>query len=157
MVYSLLSGPMVYALFPCFPRKMVYTIAFLLCDLRVGRQTEKEGVPRWWCIIFFSLPEPPSCSKYVLVTPVKAHCPSFASPKSLRLGKSKGNSSRQLQRSPRPLLKTLFEPPRTSEKSPSSTFSNQTPSRSSTLQTPFHSCYRTTRPQKGSEGVSEGF
>ena len=50
MVYTLLSGPMVYTLFPCFPRKMVYTIVFLLCDLGVGRQTEKRGVPRWWCI-----------------------------------------------------------------------------------------------------------
>ena len=27
-VYTLLAGPMVYTLFPCFPRKMVYTIAF---------------------------------------------------------------------------------------------------------------------------------
>ena len=46
-----------YTLFPCFPRKMAYTIAvvFLLCDLRVGRQTEKRGVPQWWCIIFFPL------------------------------------------------------------------------------------------------------
>ena len=55
MVYTLLSGPMVYTLFPCFPRKMVYNIAFLLCDLGVGRQTEKRGVPRWWCIVFFPL------------------------------------------------------------------------------------------------------
>ena len=28
MVYTLLSGPMAYTLFPCFPRKMVYTIVF---------------------------------------------------------------------------------------------------------------------------------
>ena len=28
MVYTLLSGPMVYTLFPCYPRKMVYTTAF---------------------------------------------------------------------------------------------------------------------------------
>ena len=28
MVYTLLSGPVVYTLFPSFPRKMVYTIAF---------------------------------------------------------------------------------------------------------------------------------
>ena len=28
MVHTLLSGPMVHTLFPCFPRKMVYTIAF---------------------------------------------------------------------------------------------------------------------------------
>ena len=55
-MYTLLSGPMVYTLFPCFARNMVYTIAFfLLCDLGVGRQTEKRGVPRWWCILFFSL------------------------------------------------------------------------------------------------------
>ena len=53
MVYTLLSGPMVYTLFHCFPRKMVYTIVFLLCDPGVGRQTEKRGVPRWRCILFF--------------------------------------------------------------------------------------------------------
>ena len=38
MVSTLLSGPMVYTLFPCFPEDMVYTISFLLCDLGVGRQ-----------------------------------------------------------------------------------------------------------------------
>ena len=27
---------------------------FLLCDLGVGWQTEKRGVPRWWCILFLS-------------------------------------------------------------------------------------------------------
>ena len=27
-------------------------LAFLLCDLGVGRQTKKRGVPRWWCTIF---------------------------------------------------------------------------------------------------------
>ena len=54
-MYTHLSGPMVYTLFPCFPRKIVYTIAFLLCDLGVGRQTEKGGVPQWWCFLFFSL------------------------------------------------------------------------------------------------------
>ena len=43
-MYTLLSGPMVYTIFPCFP----------LCDLGVGRQTEKRGVPRW-CILFFRL------------------------------------------------------------------------------------------------------
>ena len=53
-----------YTLFPFFPKEMVYTIAvlsrkckhhsfFLLCDLGVGRQTKREGVPRWWCILFF--------------------------------------------------------------------------------------------------------
>ena len=56
---TLLFGSMVYTLFPCFPRKVVYTIAFfLLCDLGVRRQTEKRGVPRWWCILFFSLVAP---------------------------------------------------------------------------------------------------
>ena len=52
MVYALLSGPMVHTLFLCFSRKMVYTVAFLLCDLRVGRQTEKGGLPLWWCMLF---------------------------------------------------------------------------------------------------------
>ena len=33
MVYTLLSSPMVHTLFPCFPRKMVSTTVFLLCDL----------------------------------------------------------------------------------------------------------------------------
>ena len=57
---TLLSGPMVYTLFPCFPRKMAYTVAcFFLCDLGVGRQTEKGGVPRWWCIRFY----PGHCSE----------------------------------------------------------------------------------------------
>ena len=41
MVYTLLSGPMVYTLFPCFPRKRVYTIAFFA--LRPwGRVTDRE-------------------------------------------------------------------------------------------------------------------
>ena len=30
----------------------MYTIVVLLCDLGVGRQTKREGVPRWWCIFF---------------------------------------------------------------------------------------------------------
>ena len=31
MVYTLLSGPMVYTVFPCFPKEMVYTtIAFFV-------------------------------------------------------------------------------------------------------------------------------
>ena len=41
MVYTLLSGPMVYTLFPCFPRKMVYTIAFFALRPR-GRATDRE-------------------------------------------------------------------------------------------------------------------
>ena len=40
-MYTLLSGPMVYTLFPCFPRKRVYTIAFFA--LRPwGRATDRE-------------------------------------------------------------------------------------------------------------------
>ena len=44
MVYTLLSGPMVYTLFPCFPRKMVYTIAFF-CSVTSGSgdRPRKEG------------------------------------------------------------------------------------------------------------------
>ena len=41
MVYTLLSGPMVYTLFPCFPRKMVYTTAFFALWPR-GRVTARE-------------------------------------------------------------------------------------------------------------------
>ena len=41
MVYSILSGPMVYTLFPCFPRKMVYTIACFALWPR-GRATDRE-------------------------------------------------------------------------------------------------------------------
>ena len=36
-----------------FPGKWYTPWVFLLCDLGVGRQTEKGGVPRWWCILFF--------------------------------------------------------------------------------------------------------
>ena len=36
------------------PGKWYTPQLFLLCDLGVGRQTEKRGVPRWWCILFFS-------------------------------------------------------------------------------------------------------
>ena len=44
MVYSLLSGPMVHTLFPCFPRKMAYTIAFF-CSVTSGSgdRPRKEG------------------------------------------------------------------------------------------------------------------
>ena len=45
-MYTLFPGPMVYTLFPCFPRKRVYTIAFF---------TERREAPRWWCILFFRL------------------------------------------------------------------------------------------------------
>ena len=60
-IWHLCSWPQrlqTYGVYPFplfFPRKRVYTIAFLLCDLGVGRQTEKGGVPRWWCILFFPL------------------------------------------------------------------------------------------------------
>ena len=47
MVYTILPRPMVYTLVPC-----LYTIAFLLCDLGVVRQTKRGWVPRWWCILF---------------------------------------------------------------------------------------------------------
>ena len=41
MVFSLLSGP---TLFPCFPKEMVYTIAFfLLYDLRSGNRLREQG------------------------------------------------------------------------------------------------------------------
>ena len=35
MVFALLSGPMVYTLFPCYPKDMVYTIA-LFCSVTSG-------------------------------------------------------------------------------------------------------------------------
>ena len=41
MVYTLFSGPMVYTLFPCFPRKRVYTIAFFALWPR-GRATDRK-------------------------------------------------------------------------------------------------------------------
>ena len=42
---TLLSGPTVYTLFPCFPRKMVYTIAFFfaLWTLGSGDRPREEG------------------------------------------------------------------------------------------------------------------
>ena len=56
MVYTLLSGPMVYTLFPLFSRENgIHHSFFLLCDLEIGRQTEKIGVRQWWCILFFPL------------------------------------------------------------------------------------------------------
>ena len=55
MVYTLLSGAMVYTLFPLFPNEVVCTLVFLLCDLGVGRQTKRSGVSRWWYSSFFSL------------------------------------------------------------------------------------------------------
>ena len=42
--------------FPLFSQENgIHHSFFLLCDLGVGRQTEKRGVPRWWCILFFPL------------------------------------------------------------------------------------------------------
>ena len=45
MVYTLLSGPMVYTIFSCFPRKMVYTIAFFFSSVTSGSgdRPRKEG------------------------------------------------------------------------------------------------------------------
>ena len=53
MVYTLLSGAMVYTLSLVFPGKWYTPWLFLLCDLGVGRQTEEGGVPLWWCMLFF--------------------------------------------------------------------------------------------------------
>ena len=37
MLYTLLSGPMVYTLFPCFPKENdIHNSVVLLCDLGVG-------------------------------------------------------------------------------------------------------------------------
>ena len=77
--YSVSEASMVYTLLPdlwcirytrflCFPRKMVNTIAILLlCDPGVGRQTEKGGVPRWWCILLFPLQKSEKLKKAVAV------------------------------------------------------------------------------------------
>ena len=35
-----------------FPGKWYTPLLFLLCDLGVGRQTKKGGVPRSWCVLF---------------------------------------------------------------------------------------------------------
>ena len=40
MVYTLLSGPMAYTHFPCFPEEMVFTIAFSAPSPR-GRATDR--------------------------------------------------------------------------------------------------------------------
>ena len=47
-------------LFPCFLRKMVYTIVFF-CSVTSGSgdRPRKKGVPRSWCILFFF---PGACS-----------------------------------------------------------------------------------------------
>ena len=44
MVYTLRTGPMVYTLFPCFPRQRVYTIGFF-CSVTSGsgHRHRKEG------------------------------------------------------------------------------------------------------------------
>ena len=52
MVYTLPSGPMVYTLFPCFPKELAHHNFFLLCGLAVGHLTERGGVPRRWSILF---------------------------------------------------------------------------------------------------------
>ena len=36
-----------------FPGNRIHHSCFVLCDLGVGRQTEKGGVPEWWCILLF--------------------------------------------------------------------------------------------------------
>ena len=51
MVYTF-SGHMVYTPFACFHKAMVDAIALLLCDVGVGRQTEKGLVPLWRCMLF---------------------------------------------------------------------------------------------------------
>ena len=52
IVYTLLSGPMVYTLFPFFPRKRVYTIAFFALWPR-GRATDREK--RAAAVVVYSL------------------------------------------------------------------------------------------------------
>ena len=43
-MYTLLSGPIMYTLFHCFPRKMVYTIAiFGSVTSGSGERPRKEG------------------------------------------------------------------------------------------------------------------
>ena len=45
--------------FPLFSQEIgIHHSFLLLCDLGVGRPTEKRGVPRWWCILFFALVPP---------------------------------------------------------------------------------------------------
>ena len=47
--------------FPLFSQENgIHHSFFLLCDLRITRQTEKGGVPRWWSILFFPL----KCVRY---------------------------------------------------------------------------------------------
>ena len=54
LLYALLSGPMAYTLFPCFPRKMGYTIFFFSVTSRSGDRPRKEGC-HGGCIYFFYL------------------------------------------------------------------------------------------------------
>ena len=64
MVYTLLSGPMVYTLFPLFPQgNAILRSFFLLCDFVVERQTKRGGLPQWWCILFFPLAK--ICTKII--------------------------------------------------------------------------------------------
>ena len=55
MVYTLLSGPMVYTVYPLplFSQENGIHHSFLLCDLGVGRQTEKEGCHGRGALLFF--------------------------------------------------------------------------------------------------------
>ena len=62
MVCTLLSGPMVYALSPCFPRKMVYTIAFFCSvTLGLGDRPRKEGCHGGGVYSFFPGPRQAMC------------------------------------------------------------------------------------------------
>ena len=61
-VYTLLSGPMVYTLFPRFPRKMVYAIAFLRCDLGVGATDREKGGPT---VVVYTLFSPVLASSFI--------------------------------------------------------------------------------------------
>ena len=65
--FFLFLGLRLYGVYPSFRTYGVYPFPlfsqengtphcfFLLCDLGVGQQTEKRGVPRWWCMLFFHL------------------------------------------------------------------------------------------------------
>ena len=43
MLYNLISGPMVYALFPCFPKDAVYAIAFFCSATSGSGDRPREG------------------------------------------------------------------------------------------------------------------
>ena len=81
--FFLFLGLRLYGVYPSFRTYGVYPFSlvfagkwytpqlFLLCDLGVGRQTEKRGVPRWWCILFFpwSREQEPNLNVKVFETP----------------------------------------------------------------------------------------